>query len=829
VLDQGTATPQRLLRAFVDVCLAVEFAHARGIVHRDLKPSNILVTARGAVKVLDFGVAKCFETPAEPIARVSTAAMEPRRVSFTDEVTYVTAAGSGWVVGTLPYMSPEQWGAGEVDHASDLWAIGIMFWQALTGVHPIGTSSPDQLHAQLTDLETPMPSLATRGAMLPAELVAIVDRCLAKHKAERYQSATELLADLQAFLQPSAARVNEDTCPYRGLSAFGEADAKYFFGRSSEIRTALGQLEAWPLLAVIGPSGVGKSSFVHAGLLPAVRVTDAGWQVRVLRPGRAPLQSLANVLGDETIELSEAPGQFGELLRRQATRRHQRLLIVVDQLEELFTLSDDAAARELFVAALLAAADDPSAPVRVVLSMRADFLDRLAGDKHFLSELTRGLFFLSAPDRDNLREMLVRPAELAGYTFEDPSIVDDMIEAATSRGALPLLQFAATRLWDARDRERKVLTRKAYEAMGGVGGAFVRHADEIAAAVPPASQPLLRTIMTRLVTPEGTRAVVDRTELLELTDDTAEIQRILDQLLRGRLIHVHTDPTQGATVEIVHEALISEWPMLRRWLDDNQALRGFVHELRQAARQWAARGRPNDLVWRGATAQEALALTQRHALDLAATEREFLAAIRSQASRGRRRRLLAFVSICGVLGMVIAGGSIAVVRISKAEQLAQEEAAAAQSETQRAHQAEAETARQLLVLKAEENKRAKAEAEVSHQSAAVKVEEQKRAQAEASRQSAEVAASKANAAVKMSREELEITNLQLEGALEASRHDRTNMQQLVEQAQAAAEAAKHEAETAAAANARLAGQLAAEKERIKQLERDKGKIEETLK
>src|SRR5690606_2466201 len=168
-----------------------------------------------------------------------------------------------------------------------------------------------------------------------------------------------------------------------------------------------------------------------------------------------------------------------------------------------------------------------------------------------LNELTRGLFFLSAPDMDNLRETLVRPAELAGYTFEDPWIVEDMMQAATSKGALPLLQFAATRLWDARDRTRKKLTIAAYNQMGGVGGAFARHADEVAAAVPPQSQHVLRAIMTRLVTAEGTRAVVDRSELLELWEDRGEVERILDQLVHARLIVVHTDPVQGTTVEIV--------------------------------------------------------------------------------------------------------------------------------------------------------------------------------------------------------------------------------------------------------------------------------------
>src|SRR5690606_31382075 len=245
------------------------------------------------------------------------------------------------------------------------------------------------------------------------------------------------------------------------------------------------------------PSGVGKSSFVHAGLLPALRAStraDRGreCQVHVLRPGRIPLHRLASVLEEAPgqgmhllQQLVEAPGLFGVKLRDAAVRRGTSVVVVVDQLEELFTLCDSDEVRALFLGALLAAADDPSSPVRVVLAMRADFLDRLAGHKHVLAELSRGLFFLTAPDRDNLRETLLRPAELAGYQFEDPQIVEDMLQVATSRGALPLVSFAAARLWEARDRERKLLTRAAYQQMGGVGGAFARHADQVASAIPP--------------------------------------------------------------------------------------------------------------------------------------------------------------------------------------------------------------------------------------------------------------------------------------------------------------------------------------------------------
>ncbi len=794
----------------VPVVRALERAHEFNIVHRDLKPSNIFITDRGNVKVLDFGVAKCFDLTDQ--LDFAAAAASPRMMTETSD-TYVTFSGGGTLVGTLPYMSPEQWGVDQVDHLSDIWAVGIMFWRALTRVHPAGTMSPDKLKDRLCDLETPLPSIASRDPSLPRAVVNIIDRCLEKRKGLRYQSATDLLIDLQLFLQPSTERISEDVCPYRGLAAFGENDAKYFFGRSAEIRTALSQLEQWPLLAVIGPSGVGKSSFVHAGLVPAVRGTEGGnWKIRILRPGRVPLHSLASVLDDaletgQVLEgvadqLREAPGMFGDMLRRSATKKRHRVLIVVDQLEELFTLSDDDKTRRTFLAALLAAADDPSAPVRVVLSMRADFLDRLAGHKQFLTELSRGLFFLSAPDSENLRETLVRPAELAGYAFEE-SIVDDMLQTATSRGALPLLQFAATRLWDSRDKTRKKLTASAYAAMGGVGGAFARHADEVAAAVPLQNQPLLRAIMTRLVTPEGTRAVVDQKELFGLSSDRGEVDHILDHLVRARLIHLHTDPTQGATVEIVHEVLITEWPTLERWLEEGQAARAFLHELRLAVRQWVARGKPNDLVWRGTTAQEALGVVKRHVLELSSAEREYLAAVRSQVTRARRRRLMVFGGVFAALGLVFAIGAVAYINQAKANKVIEEKQLAAEKAAADARSAEAEVTKQLAAVKSAESQRTKAEAD---------------------RQNAETAALKANQAVEMTHEELKKANAELLKTLDASQRDKAKAQELATAARAAELAAKRATDDAKAANGKLSAMLAVEQQRVRQLEEEKKKI-----
>jgi hypothetical protein len=230
---------------------------------------------------------------------------------------------------------------------------------------------------------------------------------------------------------------------------------------------------------------------------------------------------------------------------------------------------------------------------------------------------------------------------------------------------------------------------------------------------------------------------------------------------------------QGTTVELVHEMLVTEWPTLVRWLQDSQAMRGFTHEVRQAAKQWAGRERSRDLVWRGAPAQEALVTAERHVLDLSVIEREFLAAVRVEAGRARRRRVAVFATIFSVLGLVIAGGAIAFVRIRAAELHAQEQARTADREAQRARAA----------LDAMEAAR------------------QQRSEAVQKSQEAQAIASQATEAETMTKEELTKKNAELDAALTAAREQQKRAEAAAEQAKKAsdeAKAAKAQAEALAA-------------------------------
>jgi hypothetical protein len=710
VLAAGRVSTGRAIELALPIARAVARAHEFGIVHRDLKPENVFVTASGAIKVLDFGIAKL---------------LHPDPAVELDK--------RGVTSGTLPYMSPEQFGIDAIDHRTDLWAIGIMLYELLVGRHPYAPVTLATLFAYLGELDRPVPAIPDE-LDVPNALRRVVARCLAKRKSERYASAAELCRDLEALLPGrTGRRLGDDESPYPGLSAFQEADADRFFGRSDEIARVVQRLREQPLVGVIGASGVGKSSLLRAGVIPWLKASRERWDAIVVRPGRAPLASLAALVdlfdGERDVRerLAREPGLLGAALRARAAADGSRVLLFVDQFEELYTLGADEAQRRAFAACLCGVADDANGPLRVAVAMRSDFLDRVGEASRFLDELARSLVFVQPMGEPGLRDALVRPLEPLGYAFESTEIVERMVgELATTSGALPLLQFAASRLWEARDRERKLLTRAGHAAMGGIAGALAGHADNVLAALAPPARRLARAVFQRLVTPERTRAIVDRDELRGLAADRAMSDALVDQLVAARLLVVQAvGDGAGSTVELVHESLIGGWPTLRRWLDESQEDAAYLAQIRTAARQWDQKARAHGLVWRGDAAREALQFRARYRGELSEREGAFLDAVVKLGSRSARiRRALVLGGFALMLAIAV-GSAIAFVRIRDAGEAAEaqavraedekahakDETARAQQEAERARAAEARVTTQLDEIRTAQAARDRAESD----------------------------------------------------------------------------------------------------------------------
>jgi serine/threonine protein kinase len=340
--------------------------------------------------------------------------------------------------------------------------------------------------------------------------------------------------NLAADSATAAEMAAPEVAPYRGLSAFTRDDAALFFGRERQVEAFVNRLRAQPLIAVVGPSGAGKSSFVQAGVVP----TLGHWRTITVRPGPAPVAALSARLAQENIAAPATDaGALGAALRAASASHLLAILLVIDQFEELFTLCQDPAERLLFAESLAGAARSADDRVRVILTLRDDFLVRAAKLPPLRDRLAQGLQLLTTPAAEDLLRILVEPAHRAGYELDDRDLAARMVQAVADQpGALALLSFTARQLWELRDRHFKQLSSKAYDAMGGVGGALGKHAEETLAGMTAEEQRVVREAFRHLVTAEGTRAVLTRVELRQVLGDSDVADAVVEKLVHARLL-----------------------------------------------------------------------------------------------------------------------------------------------------------------------------------------------------------------------------------------------------------------------------------------------------
>jgi WD40 repeat protein/serine/threonine protein kinase/DNA-binding XRE family transcriptional regulator len=664
VLHNGAWSLERCTRLLEQVGGALAFAHRHGVVHRDIKPANMLLDEEGNAYLADFGIAKDL-TVAQALGETQPAAM----------------------VGSPAYLSPEQIRDEQITPQTDIYGLGLLLYEALTGAHPFAKLTPaEQLAKQLAE---PLPPLHPD---LPSALNQIVQRATAKAPSDRYPDVASLIEDWQHAvaiwardprsddrigrnaLASAIDSVSSDLLtdldlaalenPYKGLHAFGEADAPDFFGRTALTQRLLERLAedgvASRFLAVVGPSGSGKSSVVRAGLIPALRrgglPGSEGWFIVELLPGAHPLEEIEAALLRIAVNPPESLlGQLREDERglARAVKRalpadeELELVLVVDQFEELFTLTEDETVRVHLLNSLRAAVLDPHSRLRVIITLRADFYDRpllYAGFGELMQQRTEVVLPLTS---DELEQAIGGPAALVGVVPAPELVAAIVKDVGEQPGTLPLLQYALTELFER--RQGRALTLPAYRETGGVRGALARRAEEVYLALDLAAQEVARQLFLRLITlgegVEDTRRRVLRAELVSLsgghppatndqlpmaagnplTDGSSAMDRVIARYGRARLLSFDRDPiTRRPTVEVAHEALLREWGRLRVWLEASRADVRMQRLLATAAVEWDASGREPSYLLGGARLTQFAGWAEQTGIALTQDERAYL-------------------------------------------------------------------------------------------------------------------------------------------------------------------------------------------------------------
>ena len=520
-------------------------------------------------------------------------------------------------------------------------------------------------------------------------------------RGDRNQTIGQVLGGMVVYVSGGQAIINaapeaSDTelgpNPYKGLLAFQETDGDRFFGRDTQIKQLWQNFCDLPeaesgvrLLPIYGPSGSGKSSLARAGLIPELARRPIPGRdrarVAVLVPGARPVEALATVLAristndpspvaktqefrDALLRVNEADGEEGQKedrydgLRRIADALPDiaisPLIVVVDQLEEIYTLCKDADERQTFVRSLICAASDRSNRVSVIVTMRSDFLDETQKYPELNRLFSMQGFLAPVMNKAELRSAISKPAELAGHPLDEQTIDRLIYETADRAGALPLLQFALSQIWEG--IEKGISPAETLEELGGVGGALAEKAERVYAGLKPAQPIIARRIFSGLVQlGEGTRDTRRRVtveRLMSRKDEPTAVYEVLEKFTdpRARLITCAATEDGEDTAEVTHEALFDHWVRFQGWLDESRSELRFQRRLEVAAVEWDKMDRPEGKLWRSPDLDLLRQYYEQSGDDMSSLEVDFFtASVRAieqaeKEKRKQRRRLVGVLS-----------------------------------------------------------------------------------------------------------------------------------------------------------------------------------------
>ena len=656
---------------------ALAAVHAAGLVHRDVKPGNV-IDAGGVYKLIDFGIATRARrgghdpprssahlsiAPAAAPGAASEAAIVvsvPGRMATREEAMLVsrdTAAsdrtlhasdeggeGTDAIAGTMGYIDPACLAEGQpADATSDLYALGAMLFECLTGRLPASDGGDDASVTRIRmnvamGIATP-PLVRDLVPTVPEAVARLVDSLVAPKRKHRPQRAEWVACELERLrrVQRGLTRKLPSEGPFRGLEAFDARHRDVYFGRATDVASALELLRGRGLVALVGPSGSGKSSLARAGVLPAVLDGALGswppqWIAVTMSPDAYPRAALGHALAPLLAgkPLPADADELAALLAQIVETRSIGIVILVDALEELVTLTppDDRAYLALFLAAL---SSRPMPGLRCVVTARRDLLDPLLGEPGLGVALTRAVQLVVPLTAPAWADVVDERLEAYGFALEDDAMRAELArELASISEAMPLVEFGLARLWEHRDVERRVVSRRGLLAIGGLAGALARHAEATLAALVQANGPntgsVAAALLLALTTPHGTRATRTKADLAREVPDPLRDQ-VLAELERARLVVVEDD-----RATLAHEALIARWPRLAAWVEAERRDREIARDIEEAAARWRAEPGP-DRLFRGRPLRDARALSASRRTLLSPDARTFIAASRRNVLR----------------------------------------------------------------------------------------------------------------------------------------------------------------------------------------------------